>query len=132
MANFFDKKFDNYKGPITEFIIGKDGKHHPSPILNVLKTANVTSNMFHVPQIQERDGGDYYRDVWIVLTNHHNNTHEKLKELSKFKGTKCCWKDKDPKKSLEHFFTGIGRMVEYADFEDGGASPAYAYKIVEG
>jgi hypothetical protein len=89
--------------------------------------------MYHISQIQEREGSDYYRDVWMVLTDHHTKTHDKMNELAIFNGTKCCWHDKeDPSKGLSHFFTGFGRMVEFADFNKGGAGPSYAVKLMEG
>lgn len=71
-------------------------------------------------------------DVWFVNSNIDSKIESKLKALQKPEGTKCCWTDKDESKSLSKLFTGFGRIIEYADYVKGGASPEYAYKLIEG
>jgi hypothetical protein len=69
-------------------------------------------------------------DVWIMNTD--AGSEKDLENLRKVKGAKCCWTNKETGKSLSKYFTGFARIIEYADYQRGGASPEYAFKIIEG
>jgi len=71
-------------------------------------------------------------DVWFANTNMETKVVRRLHRMSRIKGTKCCWTDKETGKSLHKLFTGFGRIVEYADYQRKGFSPEYAFKMSEG
>ena len=58
--------------------------------------------------------------------------YRNLRALKHLKGTKCCWTNKETGKSLSKYFTGFARIIEYADYQRNGASPEYAFKMIEG
>jgi len=72
-------------------------------------------------------------DIWFLNTNLTPGVVKKLNMLRNMPGTKCCWTNKeDGKKSLNNYFTGFARIIEYADYQRMGSSPEYAFKLTEG
>lgn len=130
---FFDKKSENYKGPITQPFsatgVPSDSKF---PLVEKLTSSTVGAKMFYFNRIQEEPQSPYYMDVWFTTTNVEPKILRSLNRLSYVKGTKCCWTNKDTGRSLSRLFTGFARIVEYADYQRNGASPEYAFKLTEG
>jgi hypothetical protein len=72
-------------------------------------------------------------DVWIMNSNMDTAVQTKLNSLRNMPGPKCCWTNKeDGSKSLNKYFTGFARIIEYADYQRMGSSPEYAFKMTEG
>lgn len=71
-------------------------------------------------------------DVWFINSNMDTKVINKLNILKETNGTKCCWTDKETGQSLNKYFTGFARIIEYADYQRNGASPEYAFKMTEG
>jgi len=110
----------------------EDGTPTYSPLVKIMNETPVTGSFYKIHNIREEDEGDFYLDIWITNSAFKNDVVKKMKELEAETGTKCCWLDKDEKKSLRSYFTGFARIIEYADYYKDGKSPEYAFKITEG
>lgn len=66
-------------------------------------------------------------------TNMDEKTMQILSSLRDKVGPKCCWTNSEyENRSMSKYFSGFARIIEYADYQRGGASPEYAFKITEG
>jgi len=71
-------------------------------------------------------------DVWFISTQESEEENTSLRNLEIQDGPKCCWNSKTPQKNLSQHFTGMGRIIKYADFMNKGTIPEYAYEMFEG